>query len=95
MAAATTSKLSSKSHGGSETFAILAAKHLLWLFSWGCVAFYAMVWIIMPTKHGEKFYDKVYHKFEFNKQWGGPGKSLNPSLHACLELNESLFLECF
>lgn len=72
-AALTTSELSSRSSRPPSSV-ILAAKHLLWLFSWLVVAFYAMVWIIMPTKNGEKFYDKAYTKFEENKQWGGPGK---------------------
>jgi len=68
----TKSDLSSGS--GSPGLVILAVKYLLWLFAWLIVAFYAMVWIIMPVKNGEKFYDKIYTKFDKNKQWGGPGK---------------------
>lgn len=56
---------------------VLPVKHLLWGFAWLIVAFYAFVWISMPDKKvGYKYSDKVYHAFEKNKQWGGPGKNV-------------------
>lgn len=56
---------------------VLPVKHLLWGFAWLIVAFYAFVWISMPDKKvGYKYSDKVYHAFEKNKQWGGPGATM-------------------
>jgi len=58
---------------------VLPVKHLLWGFAWLCTAFYAFVWISGPDERvGYKFYDKMYHAFEKNKQWGGPGKLAVP-----------------